>query len=175
MDMGAFSLFLLILILVVMFVFWPFIKHWHARVESGHEVSSLLAERDRVLNSIQELDFDNSLGKIPSVEYATQRKALLQTGAEVLRQLDNLRQLSPVDEIKDGEALTGDRFNKADVPTVTPVTDEDLEELIAKRRSIREKTSGFCPNCGKPLLQSDRFCSCCGQAISISPRKQENP
>jgi NADH pyrophosphatase NudC (nudix superfamily) len=66
--------------------------------------------------------------------------------------------------------LTGDRFKKADVRPVTPVTDEDLEELISKRRSIRnEKTSGFCPNCGKPLLQSDRFCYCCGQAISINP------
>jgi hypothetical protein len=170
MDIGAFLLFLLIFFLVVMFVFWPFIKHWRIRVESGHEVSSLLAERDHVLNSIQELDFDNSLGKIPPVEYATQRKVLLQTGAEVLRQLDNLRQLSSVDEIKDGEVLTGDRSIKADVHPVTLVTDEDLEELIAKRRSVRkEKTSGFCPNCGKPLLQSDRFCSCCGQAISISP------
>ena len=170
MDAGAFFLFLLTLILVVMFVFWPFIKHWHFRVESGHEVSSLLAERDRVLNSIQELDFDNSLGKIPPVEYTTQRKVLLQTGAEVLRQLDNLRQLSSIAEIKDEEALIGDRFIKDDVRPATPTTDEDLEELIAKRRSIRkEKTSGFCPNCGKPLLQSDRFCSCCGQAISVSP------
>jgi hypothetical protein len=30
-----------------------------------HEVSALKAERDRVINSLQELDFDHKLGKIP--------------------------------------------------------------------------------------------------------------
>ncbi len=174
--MGAFFLILLTLIIVVMFVSWPFIKHRRFQVENGHELSSLLAERDRVLNSIQELDFDNSLGKIPSQEYTNQRKALLQTGAEILRHLDNLKLVSPVNEIENDEASAGDRFMKVDVHPARPVMDEDLEELIAMRRSTRkEKTSGFCPNCGKPLLQSDRFCSCCGQAISISPWKQENP
>ena len=33
--------------------------------EEEHELSSLMAERERVINSLQELDFDFKLGKIP--------------------------------------------------------------------------------------------------------------
>ena len=35
-------------------------------VNESQEVSSLMAERDRVINSLQELDFDFNLGKIPA-------------------------------------------------------------------------------------------------------------
>ena len=46
-------------------------------------------------------------------------------------------------------------------------SDEDLEEMIAKRREERQqKAAGFCPKCGKPILQSDLFCPLCGRAIN---------
>ena len=46
------------------------------------------------------------------------------------------------------------------------ITDDDLEELLAARRAVRkEKSGGFCPNCGKPIMRSDRFCSACGKSI----------
>ena len=102
MDLGAVFLLLLIFIIVALFVAWPFIKHRRVQVESGHEISSLLAECDRVLNAIQELDFDNSLGKIPPEDYPAQRKALLQMGAEILRQLDNQPQLASPSGKKEG-------------------------------------------------------------------------
>ena len=37
--------------------------------EEEHELSALMAERDRVINSLQELDFDFKLGKIPEEDY----------------------------------------------------------------------------------------------------------
>jgi predicted amidophosphoribosyltransferase len=44
--------------------------------------------------------------------------------------------------------------------------DDDIESLIAARRSERkEKSAGFCPNCGRPILSSDRFCPHCGKVI----------
>jgi NADH pyrophosphatase NudC (nudix superfamily) len=47
------------------------------------------------------------------------------------------------------------------------VSDDDLEDLIAARRAARkEKSAGFCPKCGKPVLRSDRFCPSCGKPIS---------
>jgi len=42
---------------------------------------------------LKELDFDNSLGKIPLEAYPQQRLSLVQQGAEILRKLD---QLTPV-------------------------------------------------------------------------------
>jgi rubrerythrin len=46
-------------------------------------------------------------------------------------------------------------------------SDEDLEEMIAKRREERQqKSAGFCPKCGKPILQTDLFCPSCGRVVN---------
>jgi len=173
MDLSSLFLLLLVFLPVAVFVGWPFLKHWHDQVESGHEISSLLAERDRIINAIQELDFDNSLGKIPADEFPVQRKALLQMGAEVLRKLDLLGRSN--ESNKRGENIAKDlaQYDSSE-PGSGFISDEDIEEMIAKRRSIqKEKTSGFCPRCGRPLRESDRFCSSCGHAIDASSRRQE--
>jgi hypothetical protein len=45
--------------------------------------------------------------------------------------------------------------------------DDDLETLIANRRRVRkEKSAGFCPQCGGPLQKSDRFCPKCGKKLA---------
>jgi hypothetical protein len=112
------------------------------------------------LTALQELDFDQSLGKIPAEDYPTQRTVILQKGADVLRQLDALSPdtAKPVDE-------KGQRGDNAPKPTA-PLSDDDLEDLLAKRRNARkDKTAGFCPKCGKPVLQSDVFCPSCGLTL----------
>jgi hypothetical protein len=44
---------------------------------------------------------------------------------------------------------------------------DGLEDLIAARRRKRdEKTAGFCPHCGRPVLKSDKFCARCGATLS---------
>jgi len=49
---------------------------------------------------------------------------------------------------------------------LVPLSGEDLEDLLAKRRIARkDKTAGFCPKCGKPVLQSDVFCPFCGSTL----------
>lgn len=176
MDLGAFFLLFLVFVVVVLFIAWPFVKQLRVNEESGYEFSSLLAERDRVLNAIQELDFDNSLGKIPADEYPVQRASLLQRGAEILRQLDALSPIpSLVKEKSDGgeeptqrhlEEAKSTHESEPSPEQVRLITDDDLEELIAKRRSARKgRVSGFCPKCGKPIMQSDQFCPSCGQAL----------
>ena len=166
MELGAIFLLLGVLVIVVMFVAQPFAEHWRVKAQSGHEISSLLAERERALNAMQELDFDYGLGKVPAEEYSTQRTVLLQKGADVLRRLDEIQgaQISPTEEPI--EPAT------AEQPSLL-LSDEDLEDLIAKRRAARQqKTAGFCPKCGKPILQSDQFCPSCGQAVNS---KQAQP
>jgi ABC-type bacteriocin/lantibiotic exporter with double-glycine peptidase domain len=64
MQLTAIFFTLAILILVAIYLYAPFMERRARRVtEEEHELSSLMAERDRVINSLQELDFDFKLGK----------------------------------------------------------------------------------------------------------------
>ncbi|MCX7609934.1 MAG: zinc ribbon domain-containing protein [Anaerolineales bacterium] len=118
---------------------------------SDHERSFLLAERERLLRALQELDFDYALGKVPEEDYPTLRAELLRRGGEVVRQLEAMQIPMPA---------------FAPVEATPALSDDEIELLIARRRSERrENTGGFCPQCGKPVLLSDRFCSRCGRAL----------
>jgi NADH pyrophosphatase NudC (nudix superfamily) len=135
--------------------------------EEEHELSTLMAERDRVLNSLQELDFDFKLGKIPSEDYPVQRANLLQKGADILKKLDELTpdntQLEKETQVE--RAITERRAVITN--TKRGLSDDDLESMIAARhRTRKEKSAGFCPKCGKPVLVSDRFCPACGKALT---------
>src|SRR5690349_25037487 len=91
MELTAIFFSLAVLILVGMFLYAPFMERRARGVtEEEHELSALMAERDRVINSLQELDFDFKLGKIPEEDYPLQRSSLLQKCAEILRQIDTL-------------------------------------------------------------------------------------
>jgi hypothetical protein len=161
MEPAAIFLLLIVLAIIVLFVTRPFFERRRVRdAESGHEFSFLLAERERLLTALQELEFDQALGKIPAEDYPAERATLLHKGAEVLHQLDNL---TPGIPIQTGKKSL--RSVSAPTPAV-PLSGEDLEDLLAKRRIARkDKTAGFCPKCGKPVLQSDVFCPFCGSTL----------
>ncbi len=176
MDIGALLLLLALLILIFLYLAAPMQQSGGQRRQATsaeeHELSSLLAERDRLLNALQELDFDHVLGKIPAEDYPAQRAELLKHGADVLRQIDAHRGLKDQPEAEDRvEAAIAARRADAAVQTVSGenpdlLNDDDLESLIASRRSDRkDKSGGFCPHCGKPVLRSDRFCPNCGKSI----------
>ncbi len=151
----------------------------------AHEISSLMAERDRIINALQELDFDHAIGKIPAQDYPVQRAALLQKGADILKKLDSLaltpgsspREASWKNNNHSGESVEdrvesavaarrADRAATSAQPPIAP-NDDEIESLIAARRTARkEKSGGFCTRCGKPILASDRFCPHCGKSIS---------
>lgn len=172
MNLGAFFLVLAVGLLVALFVAQPLAERRARRITAeAHEISALMAERDRVINALQELDFDFKLNKIPAEDYPLQRAELLKKGAEILKQLDALAPSSSpasngkaVDRIESAVAA-----RRADLASAKAVArdDDDIEALIAARRKTRkEKSGGFCPRCGKPVLASDRFCSHCGKSIT---------
>jgi hypothetical protein len=174
MELGSFFLALAVLVAVGLYVGQPFFERGGRRRSSteAHEVSSLMAERDRVVNALQELDFDFQLNKIPAEDYPIQRAELLKKGADVLKRLDAL---SPNSYPASNGKATADRIEsavaarRADMASAAsePRTDDDVEALIATRRKARkDKSGGFCPRCGKPALASDRFCPHCGKSIS---------
>jgi NADH pyrophosphatase NudC (nudix superfamily) len=173
MDIGAIFLLLSVCLLVGLFVARPFMEHRRIATVSGgdQELSSLLAERDRLISALQELDFDFTLGKIPAKDYPVMRADLLQHASDVLRHLDMLQPQTTarVDAESRVEAVIAARRADAAVENSVnqEVTDEDIEELVAARRTTRkEKAAGFCPKCGKPVLRSDLFCPACGKSIS---------
>lgn len=203
MDIAAVFFTLVILILVAMYLYTPLARRYARSVtKEEHELSALMAERDRVINALQELDFDFKLGKIPSEDYPTQRANLLQKGADILQKIDALTSEETSKSHSKGEKKAKDhsqrkeKLREAGLSTVLApsivaenaedrieqaiaarradasvtrrtLTDEDIESIISARRmKRRDKSAGFCPKCGKPVLLSDRFCPACGKSLT---------
>ena len=170
MDIGAIFFTLAVVTLVGMFVGQPFIQRHSRRArQEDHEYSTLMAEYDRAVNTLQELDFDNALGKVPAEDYPRERAELLAKGADLLRKLDAMQ---PQETGRDAEsrmeaAVASMRADASTKKSVATLDDDELESMVAARRKThKEKSAGFCPKCGKPILVSDRFCPFCGKAIN---------
>ena len=153
------------------YLYAPFtMRARRTRINETHEVSALKAERDRVINSLQELDFDFNLGKIPAGEYPDQRAALLQKGADILRRLDELAPVASSAVNAEARIEKATAAGRADASTKAMVfvdNDDDLESMIvARRKEHKSKSAGFCPKCGKPVLVTDKFCPSCGKSLS---------
>jgi rubrerythrin len=169
MEIAAILLTSGIAILVGLYLYAPVLEHGGRRLTAEeHELSTLFAERDRVVNALQELDFDYKLGKIPEEDYPLQRAALLQKGADILRKIDSYSPQADTaqeTEARIEKAVAARRADASAKPR--ELTDDDIESLIASRRKARKnKSAGFCPKCGKPVLTSDKFCPSCGKSLS---------
>jgi rubrerythrin len=168
MEISAIFLILAVVVLTGVYVYAPFMARARKiRGGESHEVSSLKAERDRVINSLQELDFDHNLGKIPAEDYPEQRAALLQKGADILRQLDELAPAASSGKNAESRIEKAAAARRADSSAKSAqLSDDDLESMIAARRKEHtSKSAGFCPKCGKPVLVTDKFCPSCGKAL----------
>ncbi len=197
---GSLLFLLALMLIVVVFIARPFLRKAAApgQAQSGllsdvedereHQRSSLLAERDRVLTALQDLDFDFVLGKVPQEDYPEQRAVLLQSGADVLRKLDQLQpetvstgiaedRIEAAVAARRADALQrteGARLKAAGASPVAVAAEngsatgekDSLEEVIAARKRQRKETAGgFCPKCGRPVSKSDKFCSKCGTTL----------
>jgi len=153
MELQALILLIGIIILVSVFIARPFVHLARPEPKSVTE-SAIKAKHERILSSLRELEFDHSLGKIPEEDYSEQRTELIQEGVMAMKQMDS-------------ETLDSPRFLPTQpVQDDKVLSDDEIEELITKRRSSRrEQTIGFCPECGKAVLSSDYFCSSCGRSL----------
>jgi hypothetical protein len=177
MDIGSIFLILALLIPVIIYISRPLFERNTVKVSySERNISTLLAERDRVVATIQELDDDYNLGKIPTENYPSQRLTLLQNGADILRQIDAYQVAPAIMTAEDRleAAIMARRHTLDATPAVVkkngnavpPVPDDDLEQRIAiRRRTMSGKAGGFCPKCGRPVQVSDHFCPRCGAPL----------
>ncbi len=167
METGAILLLaavLLIVSAVVIRPWMPSIKNTgrtrQTRPSTNQQFSVWLAEKERLLNMIQELDFDHETGKIPDELFNEQRSELVQSAAQILKQLADNGYTEPTSS----KPINDTTSRPANVREY-----DDLDELIAKRRLEKNgKATGFCPKCGNPLQTSDRFCPKCGTTIQVA-------
>jgi hypothetical protein len=149
MDIGSILLIFALMILVAVYILQPLRAKSAASVSRNEmALSPLLAERERILDALAELDFDHELGKVPVDIYPLQRERLMQRGAEVLRQLDE--------------------YDKSQAQPSEDTEGDAIEAMIAARRKSH-KPSGkveFCPQCGNKIKTKDQFCVNCGAALS---------
>ena len=189
-SIGALLIILALVLLVAVYLVSPFLKkstaadaasHRSSAEEDSveHKRSSLLAERDRILTAMQELDFDHAMGKVPEEDYPTQRSALLMQGTRVLRQLEAFEpapasagtvaeriEVAVAAHRADAGKGQGKAAGRAAVVAPASGAKDDLEEIIARRkRERKEAAAGFCPRCGRPASKSDKFCSKCGATL----------
>jgi vacuolar-type H+-ATPase subunit I/STV1 len=154
MELGSILILLAILLPVIAYLAQPILAGQGVAVSKrDRRLSSLEAERERLLSYIQEMDMDFTMGKIPREDYEVERSAKLTQGAEILKQID---------------ALTGGKKNaerRAADPQERSLESE-LEVRVASLRKVRqEKVSQYCAQCGGEIYGFDRFCSACGAAV----------
>ena len=121
------------------------------------ECIALREEKNRLLKSAHDLDFDHKLGKIPDEVYQEQRKEMVSRGGAILKRMQQIN-CADVDPFKKPPKDLSGAYPE---PVYDP--SDELEEIIAQhRRKQPERSLGFCTQCGTPYKRSDRFCPRCG-------------
>jgi hypothetical protein len=170
MEIGAILFSLAMLLLVAAYVLQPLSTYGRGGSrDTSRELSALQAERDRILDSIQEIDMDRTMGKVAEEDYQRQRGSLALEGAEILRSIDELQQDGVPDEAAmELEAAVAELRGKSSSSSM------ELEEAATEPRSkssnldsqiAKADAQGTCPTCGEVIHPSDRFCSNCGETL----------
>ncbi len=147
MEPGSGLLGLSILVLVAAFVLRPILQPARSQQPGGNRrLSRLQAERDRILDSLREMDLDHAMGKLLPEDYRIQREALASRGASVLRQIDEAGGPPPQ-------------------PAPASALESEIEAAVRQLRGSGQVADRFCGQCGKGLQPGDRFCANCGAPV----------
>lgn len=151
MDPGSVLLGLAVLVLAAAFVLRPVLQPAELGSRAGsRRLSQLQAERDRILDSLREIDLDHDMGKLLPDDYHSQREALASRGASVLRQIDEAGGAGPA-------------------PAPVTELEAELEAAVRRLRRSDQARDRFCGQCGTGLQPDDRFCANCGARVPDTP------
>jgi hypothetical protein len=118
MPLSSLLLLLALLVLVALFVVRPLFDQDLAEDNmTPNDLSPWIAERERVLDALAELDADWQMGKVPEELYSAQRQQLLAKGAVAIKKLES----APPKK------------------STTQSDDTQLEKMIAARKAKRKK------------------------------------
>jgi len=166
MDLATVLVLAAMLILTAAFIARPLAAgEGQAVGESERRLSALAAKQDQILAFLSELDADFAMGKILPEDHQQQRSEWLTRGAGVLKEIDELRAVPerPALEAHLEEEVA--RLRAGLGGERTSDLEARLESEVAHLRGRLGSTSGFCGNCGRPLVSGDRFCSHCGTPV----------
>jgi len=158
MDIGSILIVLGLALLALVFIAGPLVGRFGwAVTDRERRLSALQAERDKVLASIQEMEMDHTMGKIPLEDFHAQRAALVSRGAALLREIDQLQAASPQPNVRPGQEEL----------------EAEIEASVARLRQagVAAQSAGFCRQCGRPVVAADRFCSHCGAPLPVAERQ----
>ncbi len=88
MPIGSLLLVAALAFFVLLYLSAPFVSGGGLGEGESRLRSALLAERERILGAILELETDHKMGKVPEEVFQEQRLSMLEKGASVLRQLE---------------------------------------------------------------------------------------
>lgn len=178
---GSLLLALALLVAVGLFVVRPllFAPPSPAQVARSKR-EQLEAEKEQILAQIRALDFDFETGKMPEVEYRQSRERLLGEAAALLQQIDSLAPAGAAAPVETG----ADEIEAAIAARRRQRAAADIEAAVAQRRAQTQAVTSrqpaavaagnghgevssraFCPQCGQPHDEGDRFCAYCGQKL----------
>jgi RNA polymerase-binding transcription factor DksA len=162
MTIGSILLGAALVIVVALFLARPLLQATREEQNRLSQQQILLAEKETILTQIRNLDFDHDTGKMPDEIHEHQRAQLMNSAADILRQLEEMAG-KPVQPA----VQTGDETS----------IDDDIEAAVARIRQAKQMKraapsrthstngGGFCPNCGKPVDAGDNFCVSCGHKL----------
>ena len=152
MEFSSLLIVIFIFILSGVFIMRPFLVEEKKPKRSGSSrADSLIAEKERLLLAIEELDLEHELDKISGQEHNRNRDILLAEAVDVLKQLDKIQ--------KPGSS-------KKKKPPTSAKVDDNLEKLINERREqLKNNKSLKCPSCDQAVNEGAQFCSNCGEAL----------
>ena len=134
MTTGTLLFAVAMLLLAGIFVAKPLLEP-QKRVVQTSERKSLLAQKEALLTELEALEFDFESGKLPEQMYVRERFELVEETADILRQLDILK----------------DTDNR----------DKAIETAIME---IRNANKVACTACAKLIDKEANFCSFCGES-----------
>jgi hypothetical protein len=163
MTIGSILLGVALAILVGLVLARPLLQASRDEQRNLSQRQILLAEKEAILAHIRDLDFDHDTGKMPDEIHQSQRAQLMNSAADILKQLEQMAGKTPQPA---APALNG------------PVdTDDDIEAAVARMRQTKKAKSapklrpvpanggGFCPQCGSAFDAGDKFCISCGHKL----------
>jgi len=169
------------------FVIWPLVDTKPAPLMiEDDRVTELMAQKDTVLKSIKDLEFDYQVGKITDEDFERFNLRLRRQAVGLIQQIE---QVSPVTASLDDQVeMLISRKHKVQREAATnghasaaANADDPLEMLINRKRKVESKQAGaapateaggevvgFCTECGAALAPQHRFCANCGTPAPVA-------